>query len=312
VNDSGAVRHERGGKGKPRDYAVAAVAAREALARARDARRANDITEYDFRVLVALVELVPLYSRTTDYVGLRQVERKLYDDEPDPKTIGYRRDRITASLRRLHDAAVIEVETTRGRNARTSITFPQSSAHAPDAEANTSATAPDCVPESSADGDEIQRETSRNPARRVGHSGKYQGPGKYQDPGKSARALADESERVDDIEDATVLDDESPESVALVPTDVAEGELVDGDRLRERFHEHFRESMGAKYDRREVDGALNRARARDASDTLIAMVLPETAWPSDMDKAFPMKPPGIAKSARAIHIDRGDYEGTGR
>jgi hypothetical protein len=183
-------------QGSDRDYVVAARAARAALGRARAAQRrtrdllrdgeldldkrkrlrAESVQPFDRDVLDVLIEQIALYSRTRDAVGARQIASHLYGVDHGATT-GYQRDRVGASLRRLHLNGVIEVDTSAGRRARTVISFPLEEHSAPelDSTAEDSAPALQSEEEHSAPIRETQRACQENTARRVGHSGKNSG-----------------------------------------------------------------------------------------------------------------------------------------
>ena len=140
---------------------------------ARRKLRAEGVQPFDRDVLDVLIELIPLYSRTSDDVGARQIAAIIYDvDNPT----GYQRDRVGASLRRLALNDVVELDAGRGRNSRTVIRFPIDGAGAPDSPVDNneegSADALGSEDKASASDGESQRETTTNPARRVGHSEK--------------------------------------------------------------------------------------------------------------------------------------------
>src|SRR5439155_333216 len=78
------------------------------------------LTPFDVDVVMTCVEMISLYSRTSDELGARQIAEHLYSVDD---ASGYQRDRVGAALRRLHKAAVLEVNTGVGRYGRTVITF---------------------------------------------------------------------------------------------------------------------------------------------------------------------------------------------
>jgi hypothetical protein len=174
-------------------YVDAARAARAAIDRARGARRAGQLQPLDFDVLMGCVQLIALFSRTSDEVGARQLAGLVYQTE---EPTGFQRDRVGASLRRLRDADVIELETRSGRSGRRLITFPtQASASAPGIDQEHSAHALDTAAQASADHGLTQRESKLNAARRVGHSEKYSEKVSEESEQHSAHALDSDRSR---------------------------------------------------------------------------------------------------------------------
>ncbi len=240
-------------------YATAGAAGRAALARAAVARRDGLLRPFDRDVLGVLVGEIVLYSRLTDEIGTRRLAADVYGIDRDAVT-GHQRRRVAASLRKLRDAKVIEIETGRGRNARTVVAFPaaeECTDEPPYDEERGRGRAP-----IDAKGGADESERGREPttvsalkgARRVGHDEK-----------RTREGFREESAR----------------PLAIQSSANANG---NGDTTHGRMVEILSAAFGKKpgIEERELDADATTLLARGYDVEQIAELLPQCSYPSDL------------------------------
>jgi hypothetical protein len=282
-------------------YRVAARAHRQASAVAAKAAQEKRLSQFDQRVLSAVLVLTASFSKTDDRIATVQVAAFVFQLHVDSVNRKHR-TKVGGSLRRLHDGGVITYEPGDGRGRVGTIRLPVPPEDN-DVLRELGITGKAPVPKGDLPVDKghpvSEKRSPQSGSERSPHRGLHTEKVTEKETEERERALEEETSSSGVPTSAELLDRERDESLG------DEGEPEDlTSQLASALRANGTRLAGKRLER-ECDAAVRRARHRGLADDVIAKCIGIVAeageqYPSALDKKLPAAPKSWDPIGRAM------------